>query len=97
MINTMLIPYHAAVVFAMAMSVSQAQTNPDIVSHLYWLIPVNLLLASIPNLLVILIYFVWKKQTPLITIFLIAEGYIVFLQTLLHGALILFSMYGPNI
>lgn len=68
-INTILIPYHAAVVFAMTMSMAQAQNNHEIVANLYWVVPVNLLLASIPNLVLVLILLLQKKLTRLVAIF----------------------------
>lgn len=97
LVNTLLIPYHAAVVFAIAMSMGQAHTNQEIVNNLYWIVPVNLALASIPNMLITLYYFIQKKKTNLLIALLKAEVYVVLIQILLHGALILFSIYGPDI
>lgn len=92
-INTILIPYHAAVVFAIAMSMAQAQTNQEIVASLYWVVPVNLLLASIPNLLIVLILLLQKKLTRLVAIFLKAELYVVGIQITLHTALLILANY----
>ena len=96
-INTILIPYHAAVVFAMAMSMVQAQTNHEIVVNLYWMVPVNFLLASIPNLILVLILLLQKKLTRLIAIFLKAELYVVVIQVTLHAGLLVLANYGPSI
>lgn len=96
-INTILIPYHAAVVFAMAMSMAQAQTKHEVVANLYWVVPVNLLLASIPNLLILLIYLMQKKKMNLVNAFLKAEVYVILLQILLHGGLLILSEFGSNI
>ena len=97
LLNTLLIPFHAGVVFAMAMSMAQAQTNGEIIDNLYWIVPVNLVFASLPNLLAVLIYLLQKKKTRLMKAFLLAEVYVIFLQLLLHGALLGFSIYGPNL
>lgn len=97
LVNTLLIPYHAAVVFAMAMSMGQAHTNQEIVNNLYWIVPVNLALGSIPNMLITFYYFIQKKKTNLLIALLKAEVYVVLIQILLHGALILLSIYGQDI
>ncbi|MDJ0332994.1 hypothetical protein [Planococcus sp. S3-L1] len=81
----------------MAMSMSQAHTTQEILNNLYWVIPVNLALASIPNMLIALYYLIQKKKANLLPAFLKAEVYVVLIQTLLHVTLILFSIYGPNI
>lgn len=94
--NTLLIPYHAAVVIAMAMSMAQAQTNQEIVDNLYWIVPMNLVFASIPNLLIVLVYLLQKKTTKLFSAFIKAELYVVLIQLLLHGALILLYSSGLN-
>lgn len=97
LLNTLIIPYHAAVVFAMAMSMAQAHSNQEIIDNLYWIVPLNLVFASLPNLLIVLLS-LWKKEKAgLIKAFFIGEGYIILLQAALHGALILYSVYGPNI
>lgn len=92
-INTFLIPYHAAVVLAMIMSMAQAQTNQEIVANLYWVVPVNLLLASIPNLVIVLTLLLQKKLTRLVAIFLKAELYVVGIQVTLHTALLILANY----
>lgn len=97
LLNSLLIPYHAGVVFAMAMSMAQAHTNQEIIDNLYWIISVNLVFASLPNLLIVLLHILQKKTAGLMKSFLLAEGYVILLQAVLHAALILFSLYGPNI
>lgn len=92
-----MIPYHAAVVFAMAMSMTQAHTNQEIINNLYWIVPINLFLASIPNIIIVLFYKFFTKESQLFFTFIKAELYIVALQLILHGALIVLSIYGQNI
>lgn len=81
----------------MAMSMGQAHSNQETIDNLYWIIPVNLAFASFPNLLIALYYLVQKKRTNLLTSFLKAEVYVVLIQIGLHAALLLFSIYGPDI
>lgn len=97
LLNSLIVPYHAGVVFAMAMSMAQAHSNQEIINNLYWIVPMNLVFASLPNLLIVFLYVLQKKTKRLMKSFLIAEVYVVLIQATLHGALILFSIYGPNI
>lgn len=97
LLNSLIVPYHAGVVFAMAMSMAQAHTNQEIIDNLYWIIPMNLVFASLPNLLIVFLYILQKKTAGLRKSFLIAEIYVVLIQATLHAALIFFSIYGPNI
>ena len=90
-INTILIFfYHPAVVIAMMMSMAQAQTNQAIIDNLYWIIPYDLILASIPNFLIALFYLVSKKREGLLRSFFIAEMYVVLIHLVLYGGALLF-------
>lgn len=90
LINTILIFfYHPAVVIAMMMSMAQAQTNQSIIDNLYWIIPYNFILASVPNLLIVVFYFLTKKKNGLMRVFFIAEMYIVLIHLALYGGVLM--------
>lgn len=98
-INTILvfIPFHPIVVLVFYMSGSMETSNQYYIDNLLWLIPITLLSASLPNILIAAYFMLVKKQQLIWRDFLIAEGYVIFIQGLLHVAVLLFGMYGPNI
>lgn len=98
-INTILVflPFHPAVVLVFYMSGSMETSDQYYIENLYWLIPFTLLLATIPNMLITAYFILVKKQQLIWRDFFLAEGYVIFIQGVLHVALLLFGMYGPNI
>ncbi len=98
-INTILvfIPFHPIVVLVFYMSGSMETSDQYYIDNLHFLIPISLLFASLPNILIAAYFILVKKQQLIWRDFFLAEGYVIFIQGLLHVALLLFGMYGPNI
>lgn len=95
--TTLIFWYHPGVVFAMAMSMAQATSNQQLLDQLYWVIPMNLLFASVPNFIVIAFYFFSKQKERLFRAFIFGEIYVVIIQLALHIALLIFAINGTDI
>jgi lysylphosphatidylglycerol synthetase-like protein (DUF2156 family) len=89
LINTLLILfYHAGVIFAAIMQMGNMTSNEEIISNLYWIIPQSFVLASIPNIVIYLLYKFRGGATNLVRNFWIAEIYVVLIYLILHGGII---------
>lgn len=97
--NTILlfIGFHLAVAFTMYFGLALETRERTLPASLLWLIPLNLLFASMPNLLLLFLRFLKKRSENRWKSFFIGELYVVLIQLFMHGVLLLLFIYAPKI
>ncbi|GGD10248.1 hypothetical protein GCM10011389_17210 [Pontibacillus salipaludis] len=90
--------YQPAILFAMSMSISQANSTDEIISNLYWVIPMHIVLGSFPAIILFMIHMTTGKGfKQAFRLLLLGVMLVVVLQITLYIAMFLLFTYGPII